>query len=246
MTGEIYVVGFGPGDPRLRTPEAVEAIRRAEVVVGYRTYIELVSDLLEGKEVIAAGMREEIYRAKIALTLAGEGRRVAVVSDGDPQVFGMAPLVLEMASRLDASTPIKVVPGVTAALAAGALLGAPLGSDFVVLNLSPLLTPREVILRRVRLAAEADLVLALYNPIDRQLVKEALDVVKKVRGGGVLVGVVKDAYRSGQKAAIMTIDEVDVNFVDMRTMLIVGNSETYLWNGFMITPRGYHRKYAYP
>ncbi len=246
MTGEIYVVGFGPGDPRLRTPEAVEAIRRAEVVVGYRTYIELVSDLLEGKEVIAAGMREEIYRAKIALTLAGEGRRVAVVSDGDPQVFGMAPLVLEMASRLGASTPIKVVPGVTAALAAGALLGAPLGSDFVVLNLSPLLTPREVILRRVRLAAEADLVLALYNPIDRQLVKEALDVVKKVRGGGVLVGVVKDAYRSGQKAAIMTIDEVDVNFVDMRTMLIVGNSETYLWNGFMITPRGYHRKYAYP
>ena len=117
MAGELYVVGFGPGSPRTRTPEAVEAIKAADVVIGYKTYIELISDLLEGKEVISAGMREEIYRARKALELALEGRRVAVVSDGDPQVFGMAPLVLEMASRLDAPVSIKVVPGVTAALA---------------------------------------------------------------------------------------------------------------------------------
>ncbi len=246
MAGELYVVGFGPGNPRARTPEAVEAIKAADVVIGYKTYIELISDLLEGKEVVSAGMREEIYRAKKALELALEGKRVAVVSDGDPQVFGMAPLVLEMASKLDAPVTIKVVPGVTAALAAGALLGAPLGSDFAVINLSPLLTPREVILERVRHAAAAGFVLALYNPIDKQLLREVLAVLRQIRGGGTPVGVVKDAYRQGQRAVVTTLDGVDVESVDMRTTLIVGNDETYVWRSFLITPRGYHRKYAYP
>jgi precorrin-3 methyltransferase (EC 2.1.1.131) len=169
-----------------------------------------------------------------------------VVSDGDPQVFGMAPLVLEMASRLDAPVSIKVVPGVTAALAAGALLGAPLGSDFAVINLSPLLTPREVILERVRQAAAAGFVLALYNPIDKQLLREVLAVLRQIRGGGTPVGVVKDAYRQGQRVVVTTLDGVDVESVDMRTTLIVGNDETYVWRHFLITPRGYHRKYAYP
>jgi precorrin-3B C17-methyltransferase len=246
MAGEVYVVGFGPGSPRLRTPEAVEAIRSADVVIGYKTYIELISDLLDGKEVISAGMREELRRARTAIELAREGRRVAVVSNGDPEIFGMAPLVLELASRLDEQVPIRVVPGVTAALAAGALLGAPLGSDFAVVNLSPLLTPPDAIMRRVRLAAAGDFVLALYNPVDGRLLREVLDVLRRARGGGTPVGIVRDAYRAGQRVVITTLDRVDASSVDMRTIIIVGNSETYVWRGFMITPRGYHRKYAYP
>jgi precorrin-3B C17-methyltransferase len=246
MAGEIRVVGFGPGSPRFRTPEAVEAIRSADVVIGYRTYIEFISDLLDGKEVISTGMREELRRARAAIELAREGMRVAVVSNGDPEVFGMAPLVLELASKLDEPVPIRVIPGITAALAAGSLLGAPLGSDFAVVNLSPLLTPPGVILQRVRLAAAGDFVLALYNPIDRQLLGEALEALRRARGGGTPVGIVRDAYRAGQQVIITTLDRVDVSSVDMRTIIIVGNSETYVWRGFIITPRGYHRKYAYP
>lgn len=246
MAGKIYIVGVGPGGPGLRTPAAVEAIKRADVVVGYRTYINLISDLLHGKEVFAAGMREELLRASVAVNRASEDAVVAVVSDGDPQVFGMAPLVLELMSRSGASLDVEVVPGVTAALAAGALLGSPLGNDFAVLNLSPLLTPREVILRRAEAVALADYVVALYNPIDVDLLKEVISVFRRHRGGGTPVGIVKNAYREGQGVWLTTLDGIDYGLIDMRTTIIVGNSETYVWNGFMITPRGYHRKYAYP
>jgi precorrin-3B C17-methyltransferase len=149
-------------------------------------------------------------------------------------------------SRSGVHLNVEVVPGVTAALAAGALLGSPLGNDFAVLNLSPLLTPREVILRRAEAVALADYVVALYNPIDVDLLKEVISVFRRHRAGGTPVGVVKNAYREGQRVWLTTLDEIDYGVVDMRTTIIVGNSETYVWNGFIITPRGYHRKYAYP
>ncbi|ACB39248.1 precorrin-3B C(17)-methyltransferase [Pyrobaculum neutrophilum] len=243
----IRVVGFGPGGAALRTPAAVEAIRESDVVVGYETYVAMVEDLLGGKEVVSAKMRQEVYRARVAVEMAREGKRVAVISDGDPEIFGMAPLVLEMLSRYGwRPSGLEVVPGVTAALAAGARLGAPLGSDVAFINLSPLLTPREVILRRVEAAAAADYVIAFYNPIDRGLLREALAAVARWRGGQTPVGVVKDAYRRGERVYVTTLDSVDVDAVDMRTTVIVGNSESYIWEGYIITPRGYHRKYAYP
>jgi len=243
MGGKIYVVGIGPGHPSQRTFAAVDAIAKSEVVVGYETYVKLVEDLLGGKEVVSAKMRQEVYRAEVSIAKALEGKTVALVSDGDPQVFGMAPLLFEMLAKRGISVEVEVVPGVTAALAAGAKLGSPLGSDFVVLNLSPLLTPEGVILHRALKAAEGDFVIALYNPIDRELLRRVLEVVKAVRGPLTPVGVVKNAYREGEMVKITTLGEVDVDEVDMRTILIVGNSETFVWGRYMITPRGYSRKY---
>ncbi|ABO08944.1 precorrin-3B C(17)-methyltransferase [Pyrobaculum calidifontis] len=243
MGGKIYVVGIGPGHPSQRTFAAIDAIAKSEVVVGYETYIKLVEDLLGGKEVVSAKMRQEVYRAEVSIAKALEGKTVALVSDGDPQVFGMAPLLFEMLAKRGISVDVEVVPGVTAALAAGARLGSPLGSDFVVLNLSPLLTPEDVILHRALKAAEGDFVIALYNPIDSGLLRRVLEVVKAVRGPSTPVGVVKNAYREGEAVKITTLGEVDVDEVDMRTILIVGNSETFVWGSYMITPRGYSRKY---
>lgn len=244
MGGRLYVVGVGPGSPRLRTPAAVEAIKDSEVVIGYETYVSLIEDLLDGKEVRRYKMREELARAEAAIMEAMRGRRVALVSGGDPQVYGMAPLVFEIIAKRGAEVDVEVVPGVTAALAAAARLGAPLGHDFAVINLSDLLTPREVILKRVAAAAAAGFVLALYNPIDLSLLREALAILKEVLGPRVAVGVVKNAYRSGEWAWVGPLGELDHSVVDMRTTVIVGNLDTFLWGRYMITPRGYSNKYV--
>ncbi|MEL9990081.1 MAG: precorrin-3B C(17)-methyltransferase [Thermoproteus sp.] len=241
--GKIYVVGVGPGSPALRTYAAVEAIRASDVVVGYETYIGLIQDLLEGKEVVSAKMRQEIYRVETAIAKALEGRAVALVSDGDPQVYGMAPLLFEMIAKRGLSVDVEIVPGITAALAAAAKLGSPLGHDFAVLNLSDLLTPREVILKRAALAAEADYVIALYNPISPQLTEEVLRAIEGVRGPGVPVGIVKNAYRPGEEVRVLPLGEVKGAYLDMRSIAVVGNSETFTWRGYMITPRGYSKRY---
>lgn len=227
----------------MRTYAAVEAIRTSDVVVGYETYIGLIQDLLEGKEVVSAKMRQELYRAEVAIAKALEGETVALVSDGDPQVYGMAPLLFEVMAKRGISLDVEVVPGVTAALAAGARLGSPLGHDFAVLNLSDLLTPREVILKRAALAAEADYVIALYNPISPPLTEEVLRVIERIRGPGVPVGIVKNAYRPGEEVRVLPLGELKGAYLDMRSVAVVGNSETFTWRGYMITPRGYSKKY---
>lgn len=243
MGGKIYVVGIGPGDPSLRTAAAVNAIRRSSVVVGYETYIKLVGDLLEGKEVVSAKMKQEVFRAETALGRARRGEAVALISDGDPQIYGMAPLLFEMMAARDVVVDVEVVPGVTAALAAAAKLGAPLGHDAAFINLSDLLTPREAILRRAVKAAEADFVIVLYNPINPELTEDVLRAIEKVRGPEALVGLVRNAYRNGEEVRVSKLNEVGGDQLDMRTIAIIGNSETFIWRGFMITPRGYSRKY---
>ena len=243
MAGRVYVVGIGPGNPPLRTFAAVEAIRKSSVVVGYETYIKLAGDLLEGKEVIPAKMRQEVFRAEAALKRAIQGEAVALISDGDRQIYGMAPLLLELMAARDVVVDVEVVPGVTAALAAGARLGAPLGNDVAFINLSDLLTPREVILKRAVKAAEADFVIALYNPIDPGLTEEVLRAIERIRGPEASVGVVKNAYRDGEEVRVLRLGEVRGDQLDMRTIAIIGNSETFTWRGMMITPRGYSRKY---
>lgn len=243
MGGRLYVVGVGPGGAKQRTFEAVEAIASSDLVIGYETYVSLVEDLAAGKEVRRYKMREEVKRALDAVEEALGGRTVALVSGGDAQVYGMAPLVFEILSRRGLELDVAVVPGVTAALAVAARLGAPLGDDFAVVNLSDLLTPRETILKRVEAAAAGDFVLVFYNPIDLGLLKEALEVVARYRGLSAPVGVVKNAYRPGEWRWVGTLGELDVGVVDMRTTVIVGNSSTYIWGGYLITPRGYSRKY---
>lgn len=210
-------------------------------MVGYRPYIDLVAEHLAGAEVLASGMRAEVERARAAVEAARAGRSVAVVSSGDAGVYGMAGLVLEVLGDDDA-VEVEVVPGITAALTAGALLGAPLTNDFACISLSDLLTPLPVIERRLRAVAEADLVVALYNPRSNTRTEPldlALHVLRAARGPETVLGVVRDAGRTGQSVSVTTLGDLDPESVDMFTTLIVGNSLTYVVGGRMVTPRGY-------
>ncbi len=209
--------------------------------MGYRPYVELVREHLGHAEVLASGMRAEVERARAAVSAAREGRVVAVVSSGDAGVYGMAGLVLEVLGE-DPNVDVEVVPGVTAALMAAAVLGSPLTNDFACISLSDLLTPLAVIERRLTAIAEADLVVALYNPRSHTRTRPldlALEVLRAARGPETVVGVVRDAGRAGQSTRMTTLGELDPEEVDMFTTLIVGNSLTRVICGRMVTPRGY-------
>lgn len=239
--GHLAVVGLGPGDVAHRTPAAEAAVRRAEVVIGYGPYVDACADLLTAaQEVVRSPIGDETVRAKQAVAEAGAGRRVALVCSGDAGVYAMASLTLEVAG--DAGIDVEVVPGVTAALAAGALLGAPLGHDHVIISLSDLLTPWAAIEARLRAAAEADLVVALYNPRSRGRTWQfdaACDILRRRRAPGTPVGVVTDATRPGQSVQVTTLDAIDAGAVGMTTCVIVGSSTTRVIGGRMVTPRGY-------
>jgi cobalt-precorrin 5A hydrolase/precorrin-3B C17-methyltransferase len=239
--GHLAVVGLGPGDVAHRTPAAEAAVRRAEVVIGYGPYVDACADLLTAaQEVVRSPIGDETVRAKQAVAEAGAGRRVALVCSGDAGVYAMASLTLEVAG--DAGVDIEVVPGVTAALAASALLGAPLGHDHVIISLSDLLTPWSAIEARLRAAAEADLVVAFYNPRSRGRTWQfdaACEILRGRRAPDTPVGVVTDATRPGQSVQITTLDAVDAGAVGMTTCVIVGSSTTRVIGGRMMTPRGY-------
>ncbi len=239
--GHVAVVGLGPGDPAHRTPAAEAAVRRAEVVIGYGPYVDACADLLTAAhEVVRSPIGEETVRAKQAVAEAEAGRRVALVCSGDAGVYAMASLALEVAG--DAGVRVEVVPGVTAALAAAALLGAPLGHDHAVLSLSDLLTPWPAIERRLRAAAAADLVVALYNPRSRGRTWQfdaALAMLLEHRSPQTPVGVVTDATRPGQAVRLTTLGDVDPAEIGMTTCVIVGSSATRVIGGRMVTPRGY-------
>jgi precorrin-3B C17-methyltransferase len=245
----LRIVGLGPGDPSLLTPAARQALADSDLIAGYRLYVELVADLVGERETLATGMRQERERARAAVDAARGGRRVALVCSGDAGVYGMASLVLEMLAREERELPVEVVPGVTAGVAAAALLGAPLAHDHAVISLSDLLTPLELIERRVRLAAEADLALALYNPAGRQRrqpLARCLAILQEVCGPGRLAGRVRNAWREDQEVGIHTLAELPRAAVDMTTLLVVGNSRTFRWRDWLITPRGYFAPDAAP
>ncbi len=236
------VAGIGPGNAEHLTPAARDALSEAEVVAGYPLYLDLIRERLDGKEIIASGMRREVERVRAAIAAACSGRRVCLVSSGDAGVYGLAALVLEELARRDLALPFRVVPGVTAGLAAAALLGAPLAHDHAVVSLSDLLTPIDLIKRRVRAAVQADFVLALYNVRSRTRVEPfaaALDILRETRPPGTPVGIVRNAFRDGQERRVVTLAELSPDDADMLTLLIVGNTRTFIWRGFMITPRGY-------
>ncbi|EAE1667330.1 precorrin-3B C(17)-methyltransferase [Listeria monocytogenes] len=238
----IYVIGIGPGDKRLMTGEALQAIEDAEVIVGYVTYIKLIKDLIKDKEVVKTGMRREIDRCQEAVDIALTGKKVAVVSSGDAGIYGMAGLVLELAEKSNPDLEVKVIPGITASIGAAAVLGAPIMHDFCHISLSDLMTPWEVIEKRLTHAAMADFVVCFYNPRSKGRANHLANAFQKMmeyKSGDTVVGIVKDVGRKEERKIITTMRDIDYELVDMTTMVIVGNKETYVKNGKMITPRGY-------
>lgn len=233
------MVGLGPGGEGTLTPQAREALLDADVIVGYTTYIKLIKHLTEGKTVVASGMKKETDRARAAVDEALTGKHVAVVSSGDPGVYGMAGPVLEVAP---AGLDVRVIPGVTAATSAAAVLGAPLIHDFAVISLSDLLTSWETIVRRLDAAAAADFVIVLYNPRSKGRethLQKALDIILNHRAATTPVGIVNDIGRAGEQKKITTLATLDREDVDMTTTVIIGNSQTKVVHGRMVTPRGY-------
>lgn len=238
----IYVIGIGPGCKDLMTQEAIKAMEDAEVIVGYKTYIDLVKEFIVDKEVVQNGMRKEIERCKEAIEIAKTGKKVAVISSGDAGIYGMAGLILELVTKEDTDIKVKVVPGVTASIGAAAVLGAPIMHDFCHISLSDLLTPWEVIEKRLRLAAEADFVICLYNPRSKgrsEHLARAFEIMGEFKDKTTPVGIVKDVGREKENKFICTFDTMDFERVDMTTMVIIGNKSTYIHDDLMITPRGY-------
>jgi adenosylcobyric acid synthase len=250
----LYVVGIGPGDLKHMTYEAREAIESADAVVGYSTYLRLIEPLLAGKEVFSSGMTRETERCREAIRLAVEGRTVALVSGGDAGVYGMAGLTLELVGACPelkgghGGPPLRdidvvIIPGVSAVQAAAAVLGAPLMHDFAVVSLSDLLTPWEVIEKRLAAAAAADFVIVLYNPRSKGRpghMERARNNLLSSRSPETPVGIVRNACREGEEKIVSTLAELPMEQIDMFSLVIIGNSATYVDSqGRMVTPRGY-------
>lgn len=235
----IFVVGLGPGERQGRTGAASLALAAADVLVGYTAYIGLIRDEFPGKPVFATGMMSETERCREALRLSREGRNVAMVCSGDASVYGMASLLMELGGEGEA---IEAVPGVTAALSASALLGAPLSGDMAIISLSDLLTPWAVIEKRLRAAAAGDFCMALYNPSSkrrRDHLERAMRVLLEAQPPSVPCGWAKNVGRPGQCKGLCRLDELHLIPADMFTTIIVGNRSTYQKGGRLITPRGY-------
>ena len=236
------MVGIGPGNPEHLSTRAIEALRSSDCIVGYKTYINLIADLIKGKDVIASGMHAEIKRAATAIEKAVSGKIVSVISSGDPGVYGMAGLVLEVAKNGNQKISIEVVPGISSENAAAALLGSPLMHDHVVISLSDLLTPWDLIEKRLRLAAEGDFVIALYNPKSSERkwqIEKTVEILLTHKSPDTPVGIVKDAMREGQSVVITNLNEMLTHPIDMSTIVIIGNSTTFVYDDYMVTRRGY-------
>ncbi len=250
--GILYVVGIGPGAEGHTTPEALAAIRDAELVVGYNTYIKLVSHLLDDKQVVRTGMTEEIGRARTAVEHARDGARVALISSGDPGVYGMAGLVFQVLKEMNwkrgESPELRIIPGITALSSCASVVGAPLVHDFCAISLSDLLTPWPVIQKRIESAAAGDFVIGLYNPASgrrtRQIV-EAQQIIRQHREGTTPVALIKSAYRKQQNAVLTDLDTFLDYEIGMLTTVLIGSSQTFTYEGYMVTPRGYTNKYTW-
>ncbi len=238
--GKLYVIGIGPGGLDEMTLRAVKAIEESDIIVGYTKYIEMVKDLIKDKEIFKTGMRGEEERCREALELSKD-KKVALISTGDSGIYGMAGLILEM--RKDET--VEIIPGITASSAAGSVLGAPLMHDNCNISLSDLMTPYEDIKKRVRFAAEGDFVISLYNPKSKgrpHYLRECVDIIKEFRGEETPIAVVRNALREGESKEIFTLKDFNDEVVDMFSIVIIGNSKSYIKDGYFVTPRGYKIK----
>ncbi len=236
------MVGIGPGAPEDRTHRAESAIRSSDIVVGYKPYVDSIVDLIDRQETLASGMKQEVDRCRAALQKAVEGHTVALISSGDPGIYGMAGLAIELAAAENIRVPIEIIPGVTAASAAAAALGAPLMLDFAVISLSDLLVDWQAIRRRLEAVAAGDLVAVLYNPRSKKRIKqleETVEIFLAHRPGHTPVGVVTSASCPDQTVTITDLDHVLEQDVGMRSVVIIGNSAGKLAEGRFVTERGY-------
>lgn len=244
--GKLFLVGIGPGDPAQMTLRAREALYASEVVIGYSSYIKLVEPLIAEKEVITSSMTQEVQRARLAIKSAQEGKTVAIIGSGDSGFYGMAGLVGEILGRQGGEIDVEMIPGIPAFVASAALLGAPVTGDFACISLSDYLVPWQEISHRLAAAAQANFVIIIYNPRSkkrqRQLA-EAREIIQQYRSPMTPVGIVRNACREGQKVTFTDLQHLLDHEIDMNTTIIIGNSSTFTFDGWMVTPRGYRTKY---
>ncbi len=238
---KIYVVGLGPGGVEQMTPKALNAIMESDVVTGYTYYIELIADLVKDKEVFSTPMKQEMERCKKALEYALDNKTVAMVSSGDAGVYGMAGIIYQVCADYP-QVEIQVISGISACCSGGAVLGAPLGHDFAVISLSDLLTPWDKIEKRLELASMADFVICIYNPSSKKRIdylQRACDIMLKYKAEETPCGYVKNIGRAGEEWSIMNLKELRQFKADMFTTVFIGNSQSQIINGRLVTPRGY-------
>ena len=257
------MVGIGPGHPDHLSKRAHDVLQSADVIAGYTTYIDLIRPLIRDKQIVSTGMTKEVDRVQAAIDIAREGKSCALVSSGDPGIYAMAGLVFEMCqargipiSAPDAAktTPngesrlcVEVVPGIPALCAGASLLGAPLTHDFAAISLSDLLTPWDIIEKRLEAAARADFVIVLYNPKSKRratLLEKAQEIIMKHRDGKTPVGIVVSAMREKQDVSIVALEDLHTADVNMQTAVFIGSTASTRYLDYMITPRGYSGKYA--
>ena len=240
---KVYAVGLGPGGKEMMTEEAICAIEKSDVICGYTVYVDLITSMFPEKETFATPMKKEIDRCKWALETAQSGKTVAMVCSGDSGVYGMAGLLLQLLHSYK-DVEVEVVPGITAAISGAAVLGAPVGHDFCVISLSDLLTPWDLIVKRLELAAEGDFITCLYNPRSKKRIEHlttACNIMLKHRSEDTVCGWVKNIGREGEEYRICTLKELDNEPIDMFTTVFIGSSQTKLVDGKMVTPRGYEK-----
>ena len=252
MSGKLYIVGVGPGSHDHMTFRAKSAIEESNTIVGYETYVNLVQDLIHGKDVYRYAMTQEVERARQCIDLAESGRTVSLVSSGDPGIYGMAGLIYETLAERGWSPkdglPVEVIPGVSALNSCASIIGSPLMTDFAVLSMSDLLVPWEIIIKRVEAAARGDFVIVIYNPSSKKRIHQLQDTRKlllKYRKPSTPVAIIKGAYRESQSVVLTDLEHMEEysNRLGMISTVIVGNSSTYAYEELMINPRGYKSKY---
>jgi precorrin-3B C17-methyltransferase len=239
----LYIVGIGPGDKTGRTFKSEEAILKSEIVVGYDLYIKKISDLTEGKECFSSGMKHEVERCRYAIKKVLEGNTVSLISSGDAGIYGMAGLVFEIMKCEELSLKIEIVSGVTASLAAASRMGAPLMLDYATISLSNLLVPLDDILEKLKCILKADMVVALYNPKSKKRIKpfeKAVDIIEEFLSPDVPVGIATDVGGGTERIEIITVDSLRVAEVNMKSVIIIGNSTSCVYDGWFFTPRGYN------
>lgn len=252
MTGKLYIVGVGPGNHNHMTFRAKQVIEESDTIIGYDTYVTLVEDLIDGKDVYRYAMTQEVERAKQCIDLAKEGRVVSLVSSGDPGIYGMAGLIYETLAESgwepNSGLEVEIVPGVSALNSCASLIGSPLMTDFAVVSMSDLLVPWEIIVKRVEAAAQGDYVIVIYNPSSKKRIHQLQDtrrILLKYRKPTTPVAIIKGAYRDSQSIVITDLENME-KFADklgMISTVIIGNSSTYIFKNLMINPRGYTSKY---
>lgn len=245
--GKIYVVGIGPGKKADMTFKAYEKMKNSDIIVGYKTYTDLIKEYFPNTEIRSSSMMKEVDRCLEVLDLAKAGKNVALISSGDAGIYGMAGIMYEIINEND-DIEVEVIAGVTATNAAAAIVGAPIMHDYVTISLSNLLTDWELIKKRLELAAQGDFIISLYNPKSKgrtTQISEAQKIMLKYKSKDTPVAIVRNAGRENEEYEITTLENMLDFEINMLTIVLIGNSNTYVKNGKIITPRGYEKKYEY-